>query len=303
MSRAETGRTNARWSSAVVLFVGIALALGAVEAQGEDSSPAGVSGVRVVYLSSSTPSGRIMMGSEEPFESVGHGVVTGYRAISSGDVMVTVLEQRSDTEDEGAESAERPVGVVLAGPNAIALSPDVYYTLLLTTYSAIVEQDAAEQQGGGTQDQISLHLLEDGVGNFPPAGRAFLRIVNVLTGLAGLDVTAWEDADDVLGASREQVGEEAPPPDEHTTLGEDIAFGEMGRYVDIDSGRYVIEFWSSGGDDVILESMAISLVQGAAYTVYLFGPADTGDVSVIVSVDALVRESSSGMSSPGSGAP
>jgi hypothetical protein len=148
-----------------------------------------------------------------------------------------------------------------------------------------------------------VRLLEDELGELPPAGRATLRIVNVASGFTALDVAAWEAAEDVLGASRGQVDEEAPPPEERTTLGAGIAFGEAGGYVDMDAGRYVIEFRSSDTGDVLLEPMAMALVQGAAYTIHLFGLVDTADLSVIVSVDALVRDAASGTAAPAPGAP
>lgn len=269
----------------------------------EASGTAGVAGLRVVNLSASAPPIRVWMGNEELFGSLEQGVVTGYRAVRSGDMVVTVWEQGSEDGGDSAEASERPTGAVLAGPNAISPNADAYYTLVLTSSGAGEDQAANARQGDELQDQISMRLLEDEVGNLPAAGRVSVRVVNVTTGLEALDVTTWEVADETFGAPRGEDSEEAPPLDERTTLGEAIAFGEAGPYVDMDSGRHVVEFRRSGAGDVLLDPVEMDLVEGATYSVYLFGRVESGASAVIVSVDTLVRDASSGTSASPPGAP
>lgn len=135
----------------------------------------------------------------------------------------------------------------------------------------------AQEVGTPVWHRTQLQLYEDSFETFPPAGQVFVRAVHAAPGVSAVDIIS-RISDSVGTVESEMV-----------TLLTDLGFPNASPYLSLPVGLQSLEVRLSGTDFVLAAIQDTQLIPGAFYTLYLIGTLNDQSLTLLPTVDAVLR--------------
>lgn len=259
-----------RAAATLALMAMILATFGATVAQEEPRAPGAI---RIAYLIPDGPAVDIRLNGRSLSPGLVPDRVTGYRMVAAGEHRLSITPLVDSTVP--VQPAPQAAAPSEAGSEiVVSIEPGAYVTILVAGTVEAPEEPEAPQAAAPTPPptlSLDVRVLTDSFPGLPPAGDAYLRIVNASGDVSAIDVFAERES----GAAQGERPSQDP-------LAANLAFGRSSTYVALAGGTYRITVRAEG--ETAVEVPSTILDSGFLYTLYVV---DRGAV-VTVSIDAGV---------------